>query len=99
MYAIRFSAGVKRDLGRIRAFDRKLVLDAIEKQLAHEPDTETRNRKMLTCLVPTFKAVPPIWQLRVGNYRVFYDVDEKEKIVWVRAVRKKPAHRTTEEIL
>jgi mRNA-degrading endonuclease RelE of RelBE toxin-antitoxin system len=38
------------------------------------------------------------WQLRVGDFRVFYDVDVEQKAVIVRAVRRKGT-RTTEEIL
>ena len=40
-----------------------------------------------------------IWELRVGGYRVFYDVDEDQKEVYVRAVREKPPDKRTEEIL
>ncbi len=54
---------------------------------------------MLEGLAPSFEAVPPIWELRVGEYRIFYDVDEDEKKVYVRAIRRKPPHKTTEEIL
>jgi mRNA-degrading endonuclease RelE of RelBE toxin-antitoxin system len=43
--------------------------------------------------------VQPVWELRVGEYRVFYDVDEVGGQVVVRAVRRKPPHKTTEEIL
>jgi mRNA-degrading endonuclease RelE of RelBE toxin-antitoxin system len=49
--------------------------------------------------VPPWTAEPPIWELRVGEYRVFYDVSPEAKVVYVRAVRRKPPHRTTEEIL
>jgi hypothetical protein len=35
----------------------------------------------------------------VGSYRVFYDVDETVRIVYVRAVREKPPHADTEDIL
>jgi mRNA-degrading endonuclease RelE of RelBE toxin-antitoxin system len=38
-------------------------------------------------------------ELRVGKYRVFYDVDEPAQRVIVRAIRAKPPGRTTEEIL
>ena len=41
----------------------------------------------------------PVWELRVGEYRVFYDVDDTEHVVTVRAIRHKPPHATTEEIL
>jgi len=41
----------------------------------------------------------PVWELRINEYRVFYDVDDAAKQVVVRAVRRKPPHKTTEEIL
>lgn len=59
----------------------------------------TKNRKILVSLIPPFEVVPPVWELRVGDHRVFYDVAEEEEAVYVRAVRHKPPHRTTEEIL
>ena len=45
------------------------------------------------------RAEPPICELRVGDYRVFYDVAEEERVMYIRAIRKKPAERTTEDIL
>ena len=50
-------------------------------------------------LTPPWEAEPPIWELRVGEYRVFYDVSDEEQAVYVRAIRRKPAGQTTEEIL
>jgi hypothetical protein len=70
----------------------------IEKQLTHEPAGETGKRKMLSGLVPPWEQVRPVWQLRVGGLRVFYDVDESARVVIVRAVRRKERKRT-EEIL
>jgi mRNA-degrading endonuclease RelE of RelBE toxin-antitoxin system len=37
--------------------------------------------------------------LRVGNFRVFYDVDEAGQTVFIRAVREKPPHAETEDVL
>ncbi len=54
---------------------------------------------MLPGLVPPWEHVLPVWELRVGEHRVFYDVDDPAKIVKVRAIRHKPPHTTTEEIL
>jgi mRNA-degrading endonuclease RelE of RelBE toxin-antitoxin system len=99
MSEVVFSEGVEQDLKKIRAYDRNLILDAIESRLAHSPNVETRNRKRLECLVQSFAAVPPIWELRAGEYRIFYDVEEEEQKVYVRAIRKKPGHKTMEEIL
>lgn len=94
-----FSEGVKEDLEELRAYDRQSLLDAIEEQLSHTPHVETKKRKRLRNLVPPFESIPPIWQLRVGTLRVFYDVNEEAHRVSVRAIRRKPLHRSTEEIL
>jgi len=60
---------------------------------------ETRNHKMLPGLQPPWDQELPIWELRVGEYRVFYDVQEQARLVTVRAIRLKSPHKTTEEIL
>jgi ParE-like toxin of type II ParDE toxin-antitoxin system len=39
-----------------------------------------------------------VWQLRIGDFRVFYDVDEERQAVIVRAIRRKGT-KATEEIL
>ena len=88
MYEIAFSEGVEKDLKKIRVYDRNIILGAVEKQIAHTPNVETKKRKMLVSLIPPFEPAPPIWELRVGEYRVFYNVDEGERKVYGRAVRK-----------
>jgi mRNA-degrading endonuclease RelE of RelBE toxin-antitoxin system len=98
-YTIEYAEGVEDDLAGLRASERKQVLDSIDKQLMYEPTRETRNRKMLPGLIPPWEHVEPIWELRIGEYRVFYDVDEANGTVTIRAVRHKPSHKTTEEIL
>jgi mRNA-degrading endonuclease RelE of RelBE toxin-antitoxin system len=99
VFEIRFAESVEHDLRKIRVYYRKQILDAIEEQLAHEPDTITRNRKLLDNLVPPWQMVSPIWELRVGEYRVFYDISLTESVVYVRAVRRKPRGTKTEDIL
>lgn len=99
MFSILFSEDVKKDLKKIPLHHRNRILDAIVKQLSHEPNVPARNKKILMNLVPPWDAVEPIWELRVGDYRVFYDVGEKRSEVYVRAVRLKPPDKTTEEIL
>ena len=99
MYRIAYSSSVADDLKSFGRSDRSQILDAIDIQLIHEPVRKTRNRKILVGLVPPWDHVLPVWELRIGEYRVFYDVDEKAKVVMVRAIRHKPRHKTTEEIL
>ncbi len=98
-FIIKYAESVPQDLKPLRKIDRKLVLDAIEEQLTHEPTTITRNRKILVGLKPPWEHLEPVWELRVSEFRVFYDVDVDNALVMVRAVRHKPSHKTTEEIL
>lgn len=99
VYAIRFARDVEADLRSIPVFHRRRVVDAIAAQLSDQPTARTRNRKFLVDLVPPWTAKGTVWELRVGEYRVFYDVSEADQTVYVRAVRKKPRGRTTEQIL
>src|SRR4051794_1932633 len=99
MYKIEYAEGVSEDLSGLRPFDRKLVLDRIEEHLSHQPAQETRNKKVLAGLTPPWEHEQPIWELRASEYRVFYDVNEDESRVTIRAIRRKPPHQTTEGIL
>lgn len=99
MFTIEYAKEVAEDLKGIRAYERTQILDSIDEQLIHEPTVETQKRKILVGLVPPWEYVEPVWELRVGEYRVFYDVEVNTSIVIVRAIRHKPSHKTTEEIL
>lgn len=57
------------------------MLDTVDEQLTHQPTVETRNRKPMRP-----NPVAP-WELRIGNLRLYYDVEEEPKpIVCIRAV-------------
>jgi mRNA-degrading endonuclease RelE of RelBE toxin-antitoxin system len=99
VFEIRFAESVEGELKKIPIYYRNQILDSIEEQLVHEPAIPTRNRKPLENLTPPWQRVEPIWELRVGEYRVFYDVSVTESMVYIRAVRKKPRGTRTEEIL
>jgi mRNA-degrading endonuclease RelE of RelBE toxin-antitoxin system len=97
MFTIEFADSVGHDLSGLRAFERALILDRIDEQLMHQPATPTRNRKIVPGLIPPWEHEQPVWELRIGEYRVFYDVNEAESRVTVRAIRHKPPHKTIEE--
>ncbi len=99
MYTIEYVESVADDLVGLRVFERKQILDEIQEQLTHQPIEETKRKKILRGLKPPWEHTEPVWELRIDEFRVFYDVDEAASQVTVRAVRHKPAHKTTEEIL
>ncbi len=99
MFRIVYAENVATDLAALPARERSHILDSIQARLTYEPTRQTRVKKIIRGLIPPWNHEEPIWQLRVGNYRVFYDVDEPASVVTVRAIRHKPPHKTTEEIL
>src|ERR1700737_2485805 len=98
MFEIEYGANVAEMLQAFRAFERKQILDKIEEQLRNEPAKPTKNKKILAGLKAPWEHQEPMWELRIGEFRVFYDVDEDRELVTIRAVRHKPPHKTTEEI-
>ena len=75
------------------------MIDRIEEQLFHQPKVPTRNRKRLESVKSPWVFTGAAWELRVGEFRVFYDVDVKAKLVMIRGIRNKPPHRTSEDIV
>ena len=99
MYEIEIHEAAEQELDALRPYDRNRILDEIEDQLSLEPGGVTRRKKGLEAVEPPWDQVGPVWQLSVGDFRVFYDIVQEDQLVIVRAVREKPAHRTTDQIL
>lgn len=97
-FALRIAQLALDHLDALRPFDRNRILDEMTAQLTHEPTGATARRKQLVGVTPLFEHVQPAWQLRVGEFRVIYDVDEANATVIVRAVLRK-GRRTTREII
>ncbi|MDE3091928.1 MAG: type II toxin-antitoxin system RelE/ParE family toxin [Chloroflexota bacterium] len=87
MYKIELTAHAEQDLKWFRKKEQSEILDAIETQLRYEPTVETRNRKRLR---PNQTAE---WELRIGSFRVFYDVDDTVHIVSIEAIGLKLGNR------
>lgn len=83
---------VKRHLRAIEPKYHSFIREAIERQLRHEPDVETKNRKPLKRPI-LFGAK---WELRCGpnnRFRVFYKVDRKVHEVDILAIGEKRGER------
>jgi mRNA-degrading endonuclease RelE of RelBE toxin-antitoxin system len=79
-YILDMSEDASKDLSYYRAFERKLITDEVVIQLVDQPDIETHNRKRL--------GDNPIaqWELKVGKFRVFYEIDVDGQLVTVVSV-------------
>ena len=97
-YTVIVRPGAKAESDALRVFEQRKITNAIRENLIHEPKSETRNKKLLKGLIPAFEHELPVYVLKVGEYRVVYDVDEEKQAVFVRAVRRKTGGMTTEEI-
>lgn len=87
-YEIDYSPAAVEHLRGLTARQRTTILDNVDRQLTHEPNMETRNRKPMRP-----NPIAP-WELRVGTLRVYYDIEEQpEPRVTVLAVGKKLRNR------
>ena len=80
-YVIEYSPEAEDHMRWLTARQQKIVLDTVDRQLVNQPNVETRNRKPMRP-----NPVAP-WELRIGNLRVYYEVnDAPESTVVVLAV-------------
>ena len=93
MYDIAYRHEAAREIEALRAFDRVRILAAIGAHLSGTPGRMGGRRKRIALEEGDF-----ICQLRVGDFRVFYDVDDDQGLVIIRHVRRK-GRRTTGAVL
>ena len=82
-FTIEFSPDAHDHLSRLRKWDQRIIVDAVAVHLTHQPEVPTRHRKRLE-----ENPIAP-WELRVGDFRVFYDVDRENELVVVVAIGQK----------
>ncbi len=85
-FEIEITLEAERDLTQIKPFYRSKILDAIEDYLQYTPTQGSRSRIKRLQLLDS-----PSYRLRVGDYRIFYDVDMAMQTVTVLRVLSKEA--------
>jgi mRNA-degrading endonuclease RelE of RelBE toxin-antitoxin system len=68
-FQIVLTPGAEADLAHFKAVDQRVIVGAIRAQLTTDADSESRRRKRLSA-----NPVAP-WELRVGDHRVFYEIE------------------------
>jgi mRNA-degrading endonuclease RelE of RelBE toxin-antitoxin system len=85
VYSLIYDPQVRDHVAKIEKKYRSLIRKEIERQLRHEPEVETRNRKPL--LRPS--SLGSAWELRIGpenRFRIFYKADRELLTVNILAI-------------
>lgn len=87
-FHISYSPDAEDHLRSLTARERAIILQMVDKQLLHQPTVAMRNRKPMRDNPLAF------WELRIGDFRVYYDVvEDPEQVVHIRAVGVKRRNR------
>ena len=92
-FRIEFTELAESDLRELRAYERAIALDALRRGLREDANSVARNRKPLRSTIPGRAS---FWEYRVGDLRIFYDVDAET--VTVLGIRRK-GRKTTAEVI
>jgi mRNA-degrading endonuclease RelE of RelBE toxin-antitoxin system len=66
---------VEQHLRALTTKQQSIILDGVDTQLRYQPALETRNRKPMRP-----NPIAP-WELRLGNLRVYYEVEKEPEAV------------------
>lgn len=82
-FHVELSQRARENLRTFPKRDQQIITDEIRDQLVHQPDQPTRQRKKLRD-----NDIAP-WELRIGDIRIFYDIDKDENLVIIVAIGEK----------
>lgn len=86
-FEIDIGAAAEKALMFFEVKDRREIFDSIDLHLKHRPNWETHKIKRLR---PNPLAT---WELRLGDFRVLYDVDEANLTVLVKTIGEKRGNK------
>src|SRR4051812_13479736 len=92
-FSVEIVEGAERDLERIRSFERSEIIKTILNLLTVNPTLESKSR--IKRLRPP---APAQYRLRVGEFRVLYDVEDNTVVV-LRVVTKTEANAILDKSL
>jgi mRNA-degrading endonuclease RelE of RelBE toxin-antitoxin system len=82
-FRIVLTDGAEADLMWFKAFARRTILDGVDVHLRDQP---TFGSRRVTPMRPNPVAA---WELRLGDFRVLYDVDEESRVVTIQVIGEK----------
>ena len=84
MFEIEYTDDAIEDLAYFRKREQKIIVSGIEKQLHYQPTVETTNR-----FERKWQDIAE-WELRLGTFRVYYNVEDVIRIISVQRIGEKP---------
>jgi mRNA-degrading endonuclease RelE of RelBE toxin-antitoxin system len=86
-FTIVVTEGAESDLSALSTYAQRVILDGIDVHLSRLPTQTTRRIKSLR-----INSVAE-WELRLGDYRILYNVDEQQRTVSVQVIGEKVGNR------
>ena len=86
-FDINLTDGALADLSWFTAYAQRIIVDGIEVHLRYQ---STLGNRRIIAMRPNPVAG---WELRLGDYRILYDVDETARAVTVEAIGEKRGNR------
>jgi mRNA-degrading endonuclease RelE of RelBE toxin-antitoxin system len=86
-FDINLTDGAQADLSWFTAYAQRIILDGIEVHLRYQP---TLGSSRIVAMRPNPVAS---WELRLGDYRVLYDVDDNTRAATIQAIGEKRGGR------
>lgn len=86
-FTINLAEGAEGDLNWFTKYAQRIIIDGIEVHLRYQPTLGSRR------IIPMRPNPVAGWELRLGDYRVLYDVDDDACVVVVQAIGEKRANR------
>ena len=86
-FNINLTEGAQADLSWFAAYALRIIFDGIEVHLRYQPTLGSRR-------IMTMRPNPVAgWELRLGDYRILYDVDDAARTVTVQTIGEKRGNR------
>jgi|SRR5437660_429530 len=87
MFRISYTDSALEDISTFRKSEQATIFDRVDEQLIYQPALITRNQKRMR---PNETAE---WELRIGDFRVLYDIDFDDEKVEIKVVGQKQGAR------
>ena len=96
-FQVHLKPSAVEDMDKLRRYDATMVADGMERHLAQNPKRESKSRIKRRGRLKGIQ--DPDYRLRLGDYRVFYNVEDTEnRVAVLRVLHKDQTRKYYEEV-